>query len=463
MTGDMNRHYTIGVLLRFTLPTIAMMIFTSLYTLVDGLFVSNFVSSTALAAVNLCWPVVMMFSSVGLMMGTGGSALVAKTRGQGNDELANRYFTMCIIFNFILGILLCIIGLVVIEPLMQMLGAEGELLDMAVLYGRIVLVVVPLFALQFAFQTFFSAAGKPQLGFVVVFIAGMTNVVLDALFICVFGWGVIGGAVATALGIIAGGAIPVFYFAGKNSSLLHFRRTKLEAKPILKACVNGSSELVSNIAMSLIATLYNYQLMSYVGENGVAAYSVIGYTAMIFSAVFMGYALGASPLMSFQLGAGNKAEMRGILTRSLAFVFSMSVLMFLAGEIFAPWLSAIFVGYNQELLDFTIHAYQIYAFSFLLMGLPIYGSAFFTALNNGLISALIAFLRTLVFECGSVILLPMILGIEGIWMSVSIAELCAGALAGTFILVFAKRYGYDKQSVKRYKAETVICKTKTKV
>lgn len=314
MTQDMNRHFSMSALLKYTFPTICMMIFTSLYEVVDGFFVSNFVGKTALAAVNLAWPVVMILATIGLMTGTGGSALVAKTRGEGDDERANRYFSMLVIFTIGFAIILAVLGQWLIEPLIAAFGAQGELLDESVIYGRWTLLALPFFALQFAFQTFFSTAGKPNYGFFVIVAAGVVNVVLDWLFICVFGWGIAGGAIATALGQVVGGLVPLIYFLRKhNSSLLRLVRTRLEWRPIGRACLNGCSELVSNIAMSLVTMLYNFQLMRYIGEDGVAAFSVIGYTAMIFGAIFMGYALGSSPLMSYQYGAKNHAEMRSIL------------------------------------------------------------------------------------------------------------------------------------------------------
>lgn len=413
MTQDMNRHFSMSALLKYTFPTICMMIFTSLYEVVDGFFVSNFVGKTALAAVNLAWPVVMILATIGLMTGTGGSALVAKTRGEGDDERANRYFSMLVIFTIGFAIILAVLGQWLIEPLIAAFGAQGELLDESVIYGRWTLLALPFFALQFAFQTFFSTAGKPNYGFFVIVAAGVVNVVLDWLFICVFGWGIAGGAIATALGQVVGGLVPLIYFLRKhNSSLLRLVRTRLEWRPIGRACLNGCSELVSNIAMSLVTMLYNFQLMRYIGEDGVAAFSVIGYTAMIFGAIFMGYALGSSPLMSYQYGAKNHAEMRSILFKSLGFIGVGSVLMFLAAEWLAGPLSAIFVSYDPALLEFTTKAYRIYAFAFLIMGVPIYASALFTSLGNGIVSAVIAFLRTIVFECGAVLLLPLILGID---------------------------------------------------
>ena len=446
MAQDMNRHFTLSALLKFTFPTICMMIFTSLYTVVDGFFVSNYIGKTALAAVNLAWPIIMILATVGLMTGTGGSAIVAKTRGEGDDEQANRYFSMLVFFTIAVSLVLGALGQAAIVPAMQAFGADGPLLDSAVSYGRWLLGMLPFFPLQFPFEVLFSTAGKPHYGFFVVVAGGVTNVVLDWLFICVLGWGIDGTAIATGLGQVVGGAIPLVYFARRhNSSFLRLRWTRPEWRPIGKACLNGCSELVSNIAMSLVTMLYNFQLMAYIGEDGVAAYSVIGYTAMIFGAVFMGYAVGSSPLMSYQFGAGNHGEMRSILLKSLGLIGASSVAMFLAAQWLAAPLSAIFVSYDPELLDFTVHAYKLYALAFLIMGLPIYLSALFTALNNGVVSAVIAFMRTLVFECGAVILLPLVWGINGIWLSVSVGELAAALLAVGFLVALRKRYGFAKK------------------
>lgn len=446
MAQDMNRHFTLSALLKFTFPTICMMIFTSLYTVVDGFFVSNYIGKTALAAVNLAWPIIMILATVGLMTGTGGSALIAKTRGEGDDEQANRYFSMLVFFTIAVSLVLGALGQAAIVPAMQAFGADGPLLDSAVSYGRWLLGMLPFFALQFAFEVLFSTAGKPHYGFFVVVAGGVTNVVLDWLFICVLGWGIDGTAIATGLGQVVGGAIPLVYFSRRhNSSFLRLRWTRPEWRPIGKACLNGCSELVSNIAMSLVTMLYNFQLMAYIGEDGVAAYSVIGYTAMIFGAVFMGYAVGSSPLMSYQFGAGNHGEMRSILLKSLGLIGASSLAMFLAAQWLAAPLSAIFVSYDPELLDFTVHAYKLYALAFLIMGLPIYLSALFTALNNGVVSAVIAFMRTLVFECGAVILLPLVWGINGIWLSVSVGELAAALLAVGFLVALRKRYGFAKK------------------
>ena len=448
MTQDMNRHFSMSALLKYTFPVICMMIFTSLYEVVDGFFVSNFVGKTALAAVNLAWPVVMILATIGLMTGTGGSALVAKTRGEGDDARANRYFSMLVIFTVILAVILAVVGQLALVPLIGAFGAEGALLDESIVYGRVLLLALPFYALQFAFQIFYSTAGKPNYGFYVIVAAGVTNVVLDWLFICLFGWGIAGAAIATALGQVVGGLVPLVYFIrAHNSSFLRLSWARLEWRPIGKSCLNGCSELVSNIAMSLTTMLYNFQLMRYIGEDGVAAFSVIGYTAMIFAAIFMGYALGSSPLMSYQYGAQNHREMRSILLKSLGFIAIGSVFMFLAAEWLAEPLSAIFVGYDPALLEFTAGAYRIYAVAFLIMGVPIYASALFTSLNNGVVSAIIAFLRTIVFECGAVIILPLIWGIDGIWVSVSVGEFAAAVLSIVFLVALRNKYGYTKKAV----------------
>lgn len=444
MSIDMSKHFSTSALIKFTLPTMAMMIFTSCYTIVDGFFVSNYAGKTALAAVNLIFPAVMILASTGMMIGTGGSALVAKTLGEGNAPRARRYFTLLVIFAFAIGSVLAIGGWFFMEPAAAMLGATGQMHADASLYGRMMMISLPFFILQYAFQSFFVAAGKPKLGFLVIVIAGVTNIVLDFLFVGAFGWGLPGAALATNIGEFLGGLIPVLYFMRKRDTPLYFTRPHLRWHVIGKACVNGSSEMVTNIAMSLVGILYNWQLLRYIGEDGVAAYGVIMYTAMIFSSIFMGYAIGSSPLLSFQFGARNRTEMRSLLWKSLGLIAVASVLMFLAGQELAEPLSAIFVSYDPELLALTTKAYRLYALCFLLMGFAIYASAFFTALNNGVVSAIISFLRTLVFQVAAVIILPKLLGIDGIWLSVTVGDALAVAVAAAFMIALSGRYGYRK-------------------
>ncbi|MCI9262768.1 MATE family efflux transporter [uncultured Adlercreutzia sp.] len=444
MSVDMSKHFTTSALIKFTLPTMAMMIFTSCYTIVDGFFVSNYAGKTALAAVNLIFPAVMILASVGMMIGTGGSALVAKTLGEGNAPRARRYFTLLVIFAFAIGSVLAIGGWFFMGPAATMLGATGQMHADATLYGRMMMISLPFFLLQYAFQSFFVTAGKPKLGFIVIVIAGVTNIVLDFLFVGAFGWGLPGAALATNIGEFLGGLLPVLYFIRKRDSHLYFARPHLRWRVIGQACLNGSSEMVTNIAMSLVSVLYNWQLLRYIGEDGVAAYGVIMYTAMVFSSIFMGYAVGSSPLLSFQFGARNRTEMRSLLWKSLGLIAVASVFMFLAGQELAEPLSAIFVSYDPELLALTTKAYRLYALCFLLMGFAIYASAFFTALNNGVVSAIISFLRTLVFQVAAVIILPKLFGIDGIWLSVTVGDAFAVTVAAIFMIALSGRYGYRK-------------------
>lgn len=419
-----------------------MFIFTSIYGIVDGLFVSNFVGKTAFAAVNLIMPPIMILSTVGFMFGTGGSALVAKTRGEGNDELANKYFSLIVYSAIVLGIILEVVGIAVMEPIAYALGASEDMVGLCVLYGRIILISLPFYVLQYVFQSFCVTAGKPTFGLVVIVIAGCANMVLDVLFVGVFDWGVAGAAFATNVSELLGGGIPLIYFFRKNKSFLRLGRTSFMPRALGKTCVNGLSEMMTSIAMSVVSMLYNFQLMHAAGENGVAAYGVIMYVVMVFAAIFMGYDMGSAPLMSYQYGAKNRVEMKSLLRKSLVYTAVGGVLMFVAGQLLAAPIASLFVGYDADLRDFTEHGFRIYAIAFLLMGFSMYGSAFFTALNNGVVSAIISFLRTLVFETSSVLLLPMVLGIDGIWLSVSVAEVAALVVTVVFMLALGPRYGY---------------------
>ncbi len=448
MSVDMSKHFSTSALIKFTLPTIAMMIFTSCYTIVDGFFVSNYAGKTALAAVNLILPPVMMLASFGMMIGTGGSALVAKTLGEGDNARARRHFSLLIIFAFVLGSVLAVGGWFFMEPTAAVLGATGQMAKDATLYGRMMMISMPFFILQYAFQSFFVTAGKPKYGFYVIVVAGVTNIVLDFLFVGLFGWGLVGAALATNIGELIGGGIPLVYFARKRSTPLYFVRPHLRWPVIGKACANGSSEMVTNIAMSMVGILYNWQLLRFIGEDGVAAYGVIMYTAMVFAAVFMGYSIGSSPLMSFQYGAQNHTEMRSLLWKSLGLIAVASVVMFLLGQTLAAPLSTIFVSYDAALLELTAKAYRLYALCFLFMGFAIYASAFFTALNNGLVSALISFLRTLVFQVAAVIVLPMLFGIDGIWLAVTVGDTLTCLVAALFMIALSGRYGYRKRGEK---------------
>ncbi len=442
MKIQLSDHFNYGKLLRFTLPSIIMMIFTSIYGVVDGFFVSNFVGKTPFAAVNFIMPFLMILGAIGFMFGTGGSAIIAITMGAGEKEKAQRLFSLFVYLSFGCGIVIAILGIVFIRPVGALLGAEGVMLDNCVLYGRIILAALPAFILQYEFQSFFITAEKPQLGLVVTVAAGVTNMVLDAVFVGLFRWGLVGAAAATAFSQLVGGIAPVVYFLRPNTSLLRLTRTKYDGRALLKACTNGSSELMSSISMSIVGMLYNAQLMKYAGEDGVAAYGVLMYVSMIFLAVFIGYSVGVAPVIGYQYGAGNHGELKGLLRKSLILVGTFSVGMVVLGEVMARPLSAIFVGYDQGLLELTLRGFLVYSFSFLFAGLAIYGSSFFTALGNGLVSALISFLRTLVFQMAAVLLLPLIWGIDGIWVSIVAAELMAAVVTILFLVGMKGKYHY---------------------
>lgn len=438
----LSDHFSCGRLLRFTLPTIAMMILTSVYSVVDGFFVSNFAGKLPFSAVNLIMPFLMILSAVGLMFGTGGTAIVAYTLGTGDRAQANRHFSLFVYVTFAAGAVLAALGIIFLRPIAARLGATGELLDLCVVYGRIILMALPLMVLQMLFQSFLVAAEKPRLGLLVAVAAGATNMALDALLVLLLPqpYKLAGAAIATALGQCVGGLVPLVYFARPNDSLLRLGKTRVDGRAILRACVNGSSEFMSNVSMNLVGMLYNLQLLHYAGSNGVAAYGVVMYVSMVFAAAFVGYSIGMAPIVGYHDGARNRAEVRSVLRKSLTMIAVGGLVMLTASQLLAVPLARFFVGYDAELTAMTVHGLRIFAVSFLLMGFSIFGSGFFTALNDGLTSALIAFLRTLVFESGAVLLLPRLLGLDGIWCSIIVAESMALLLTTTFLFVKRRRF-----------------------
>lgn len=439
---QLSEHFSYIKLMRFTIPTIAMMIFTSIYGVVDGLFVSNIVGSEAFAGVNLIMPALMMLGSVGFMVGTGGSALVSKTIGEGNKKLANRYFSMLIYFLLIVGIVLSILGNVFIRQISELLGAKGEMVDICSTYGRTLLCSLPFFMLQNCFQSFLVVAEKPAMGLCVSVIAGLSNMVLDFLFIYVFRLGVFGAALATAISEFVGAAIPLIFFIRKNNSPLKLIKTKLELKPILRTCSNGSSEMVTNISMSLVNMLYNLQLVKFAGYNGVVAYGIIMYVGFIFSGTYLGYCVGVAPIVGYHYGAANTAELKNLFKKSLFLLSSAAVVLTACAELLSSVLAGIFVGYNQDLHNMTTNAIQLFALSYIISGINIFASAFFTALNNGLVSAVISFMRMLVFQIAFIFILPELLGLNGIWLAVVGAEICSLIVSVSFFVANRKKYKY---------------------
>ena len=442
---QLSDHFTYKKLIKFTLPSIVMMIFTSIYGVVDGFFVSNFAGDIPFKAVNLIMPFLIIVSTVGFMFGSGGTALVANTYGEGDKEKANRYFSLFVYVTFFIGLILAILSFLFIRPIATLLGAEGAILENCVLYGRIILCALPLVVLQYLFQSFFVAAEKPRLGLAVIIAAGCTNMILDAILVLFLPaeYKLVGAAIATALSQAVGGGVPLVYFFRENSSLFRLGKTNLDIKAILKACANGSSEFMSNVSMSLVGMLYNIQLLKYAGDDGVAAYGVMMYVSMIFSAIFIGYSIGVAPVISFHDGAENHDEKKGILKKSIWMLLIVSALMFLFSELLATPLAKIFVSYSDGLMKMTVRGLRIFSVSYLFMGVAIFSSGFFTALNDGLTSAIISFLRTLVFQLGAVLLLPVLFNnVDGIWWSVVVAEFMAVVFSAIFMFAKRKKYHY---------------------
>ena len=440
---QLSDHFTTGRLLKFTASPIIMMIFTSIYTIVDGFFVSNYAGKTAFTALNLIYPYIQMLGCIGFMIGTGGSALVAMTLGTGDEERANKLFSMLAAATTVLGIVFSVVGIALLEPVAILLGATPELLPDCLIYGRILLAFQTAFMLQYLFQSFFIAAEKPRLGLFFTVAAGGTNMVLDFVLVGVAGFGLVGAAAATVISQMVGGVAPIFYFVKKRPGCrLHFTKPLFSLRELFKACTNGASELMTNISMSLVSALYNIQLLKLFGADGVAAYGVIMYVGFVFAAVFIGYSQGCAPIVSYHFGAGNKDELKNLLRRSVTIIAVAGIAMLVSSELLAEPLAKIFVGYDAGLLELTTHGMKLYSVSFLLAGFNIFGSAFFTALNNGAVSAAISFLRTLLFQIVSILVLPLIIGVDGIWLAVVAAETMALVCTGAFIVWGRKKYGY---------------------
>ena len=442
MNIQLSDHFTYGRLLKFTMPSIVMMVFTSIYGVVDGIFVSNFAGKVPFAAINLIMPYLMAFGTFGFLIGTGGTALISMTLGMGNREKANSYFSLLTYVSILGGITLMAISMAFLRPAAIALGATGKILEDCVLYGMIVQTALPAYILQFAFQSFCVAAEKPNLSLTMMIVAGVCNIVLDALFVAVFRWGLVGAAVATASSQIIGAVIPLIYFSRPNNSLLRLGKCQFDGQALLRTSTNGFSELLSNVSMNLVSMLYNLQLLRYAGENGIASYGVIMYVNFVFISIFIGFVIGSAPIIGFNHGADNRAELKNVFRKSIVLLIVFSLAMAGSALLLAGPLSRIFVGYDKTLYDMTCHGFIIYALSFLLCGFNLFGSSLFTALNNGLISAVISFIRTLVCQIAAVLILPLLLGLDGIWWSIVVAELVALLLTIFCIFKFRKRYSY---------------------
>lgn len=444
MNISLSEHFTYKKLIKFTFPSIAMIFFTSIYMIVDGLFVSNFAGKTAFAAINLIMPILMILGTIGFMFGSGGTALVSKTYGEGDKEKACRYFSLIVYFAFAVGVIFSVIMLICIEQIAIMLGATGRLLKDCVLYSRVALISMPFYILQVMFQSFFSAAEKPTLGLIITLLSGLANIVFDAILVISLPqeYKLLGAALATGISQLVGAIIPLIYFFRKNSSILRLRKTKFERAVIIKTCTNGSSEFMTNIAMSFVGVLYNLQLIKLAGENGIASYGVMMYVSMIFSAVFFGFAMGITPVVGYNYGAKNHIELKSLIKKCLWITGVFGAIMVVCAELLSIPVCKMFVGYDEKLLSLTVYGFKIFALCFIFSGFGIFASAFFTALNDGLTSALIAFLRTFVFQSIAIIVLPKIWGIDGVWFSIVVAEFMSLVLSIFFLIIKKKKYNY---------------------
>lgn len=442
MAIKLSDHFSFKRLIGFVLPSIVMMVFTSVYGVVDGLFVSNYAGKTAFAAVNLIYPFIMILGAVGFMIGTGGTAIVAKTLGEGDKKRANSYFSLLVYTTIVLGVVCAAAGIITIKKVALLLGAEGEMVSYCVSYGRIILAALPSFMLQNIFQSFFVSAEKPQLGLCVTVGAGVTNIVLDFLLVGVLRWGIYGAAIATAISQCVGGLVPLVYFILPNSSVLRLTKTRLEGRILFKTCTNGMSELLGNVSMSLVSMLYNFKLITIAGEDGIAAYGVIMYLQFIFVSIFIGYAIGSAPIISYNYGAGNERELKGVFKKSLVIIGAVGIGMVTISVLLAGKLSAVFVGYDKALYEMTHRGFMLFSIAYLPCGVSIFASSFFTALNNGVVSAVISVLRMVVFQVASVMLLPYVLGLDGVWLSSPVAEFLSAAVSAVFFVMMRKRYKY---------------------
>ncbi|MFV0363436.1 MAG: MATE family efflux transporter [Suipraeoptans sp.] len=443
MRIQLSDHFTYKKLFRFVAPSIIMMIFTSIYGVVDGLFVSNFVGKTPFAAINLIMPFLMGIGTIGFMIGTGGSVLVAKTLGEGDKTKSNQLFSMLIFMTIISAITLSIIGIFLLPTVASAMGATGQLFDDCIIYGRIMLIGQTANMLQIIFQSLFSVAEKPNHGLAFTVGAGVANIVLDALFIAVFQWGLVGAVLATIISQVVGGIGPLFYFARKNSSLLRIVKPTFRVADMLKVCTNGASGMLTNISSSIISVLYNLQLMKIAGEDGIAAYGVIMYVNFIFIAIFIGFSIGSAPIVGYHYGAENHQELKSLLRKGLTLMGIFGVILTILAQVAAAPLSRIFVGYDADLLTMTTHAFRLFSLSFVLCGFNVFGAGFFTSLNSGLIAASLSFIRTLIFPAIAVFVLPIILGINGIWLAVTVAELLALLFTVGSLITQRKKYHYS--------------------
>ena len=444
----LSDHFTYKKILRFTIYPILMMLITSIYWIVDGFFISNYVGPSAFAGVNLIFPVVMIVACIGFMFGSGGAALVSKKLGEGDSDGANKTFSLITYVTLGTGLILSLIFFFLVRPIamgfasINQVEASEAMIDSAEVYGRIMVGGVFLYIMQGYFHSFFSVNEKSSLGFLFTLISGLTNMLLDYLLIGVFRAGVVGAACASLSGMFISAVGPFLYFRFGKNNLIKLGKPRWNLNEITQSIANGSSEFVSNVSGSIVTIVFNVQLLKYIGEVGVSAYGIIGYVCFVFFAIFIGYSIGIAPVIGYNYGAKNPVELTNVLRKSFVIISVSGVAMTLLSAGLADPITRIFSAGVGELHTLGVRAMRIFSICYLMAGFSMFGSSFFTALNNGLISALISFCRTLVFQLGSVFVLPLIVGVDGIWFSIIVAEFLSMVMTIIFISARRRKYGY---------------------
>lgn len=422
--NSIGREFGFFSLLKFALPSVIMMMVMGLYSMVDSMFVSRFVSTNALSAINVVYPVINLLIGLGVMLASGGSAVIAAKMGAGKTDEARRDFSMIVTIGLASSIVIAVAGLIFIRPIVTFLGASELLVDYAVTYLAIILMFAPANMLQMLFQMFFVTAGRPGLGLTFIIGAGLVNAVLDYVFIVPLGMGIAGAALATGIGYLIPAAAGLIFFFGKKKEL-YFTKPKFSAAVLGSSCSNGSSEMVSNLSMAVVTLVFNRIMMNLAGEDGVAAVTIVMYAQFLLSSIFMGFSLGVQPVISFHHGAGNRRNLKGIYRHCIVFIAIAAVSVFAVAMTLGPTLTTIFTPKDTNVWTLAVRGFMILPFCFLLEGFSIYASAAFTALGDGKTSALISFLRTFLFILTGLLTLPLAFGIDGVWLAVPVAELCS--------------------------------------
>lgn len=443
MTNSIAQKFNVFTLLKFAFPTMVMMVFMSLYTIVDGIFVSRLVGSNALSAVNIVYPVISLLIACGIMLSTGGSAIVARQMGEKREQEARENFSMLAVVSVLTGIVILVLGLMFLEPICRILGGTPVLLEDCKIYLGVLLGFGPLTMLQMLFQTFFVTAGKPGLGLGLTLTGGVVNMVLDYVFMGPMQMGVLGAALATGLGQAIMAVAGVVYFL-KVKGNLYFVKPVFRGNILLQSCGNGSSEMVSNLSTAVVTFLFNITMLKLAGEDGVAAITIVLYGQFLFTALYLGFSMGVAPVVSFNYGNQNHAQLKRIYKICIGFILGSSVFILGIALLFSEPIVGIFTGEENHTYELAVEGFFQFSFNYLFAGINIFASALFTSLSNGKISAIISFCRTFVFITVSIVLLPRVMGITGVWLSVPLAELVTLFISITYLKGQKEVYHYGR-------------------